>query len=200
MAAALLNHEFYENSNASEADKLAMEQDRWHLVPAFLRAQGLVKQHIDSYNHFVDTELTQILHANAQIDSDIDPNFRLWYRRIRVGQPVLREQMIDYKEITPQECRLRDLTYAAPIYVDIEFQRNREIIARKDIVIGRMPVMLRSSHCTLTYGLATKGSTSSDTKSKSKSMELKTFPPSGKFFLRIKKSTQFLFTTCGLNL
>jgi DNA-directed RNA polymerase III subunit RPC2 len=178
--AALLNHELYDDKNILEADRLAMDQDRWHLVPAFLRAQGLVKQHIDSYNHFVDTELTQILHANSQIDSDVDPNFRLWYRNIRVGQPLLREQMIDYKEITPQECRLRDLTYAAPIYVDIEFQRNRELIARKDIVIGRMPVMLRSSHCTLTYGLATTKSPGDANSSRSKSREPRSTKDEGK--------------------
>lgn len=52
-------------------------------------------------------------------------------------------------DITPQQCRLRDMTYAAPITVDIEYTRGKEIVVRKGrngvgaIPIGRMPLMLR---------------------------------------------------------
>jgi DNA-directed RNA polymerase III subunit RPC2 len=52
--------------------------------------------------------------------------------------------------VTPQQCRLRDLTYSAPILVDIEFTRGKQIVVRKSMNIGRMPIMLRSSNCILT--------------------------------------------------
>lgn len=51
--------------------------------------------------------------------------------------------------MTPNECRLRDLTYAAPIYVDFEYVRARQRVIRRGVAIGRMPVMLRSSKCVL---------------------------------------------------
>jgi DNA-directed RNA polymerase III subunit RPC2 len=51
--------------------------------------------------------------------------------------------------VTPQECRLRDLTYAAPILVDIEYTRAKQIVIRKGVQIGRMPLMLRCSNCVL---------------------------------------------------
>ncbi|KAM3085447.1 DNA-directed RNA polymerase III complex subunit Rpc2 [Clarireedia jacksonii] len=41
------------------------------------------------------------------------------------------------------------MTYAAPIRVDIKYIRGRTIIARKNIAIGRMPIMLKSSKCRL---------------------------------------------------
>lgn len=41
------------------------------------------------------------------------------------------------------------MTYAAPIVVDIKYVRGREVIRRRDIAIGRMPIMLRSSRCRL---------------------------------------------------
>lgn len=41
------------------------------------------------------------------------------------------------------------MTYAAPILVSIEYIRGRQIVRRKDIPIGRIPVMLRSSKCIL---------------------------------------------------
>lgn len=43
------------------------------------------------------------------------------------------------------------MTYAAPITVDVEYTRGKEVVTRKGVVVGRMPLMLRSSHCVL-YG------------------------------------------------
>ena len=61
-----------------------------------------------------------------------------------------RADVEDVSPITPNECRLRDMTYAAPVYVDIEYLRGKQRVRRKDICIGRLPVMLRSSKCVLT--------------------------------------------------
>jgi DNA-directed RNA polymerase III subunit RPC2 len=52
-------------------------QDKWRLIPAFLQTKGLVKQHIDSYNYFIETDMKNIMLANAKIDSDVDPKFYL---------------------------------------------------------------------------------------------------------------------------
>uniref|UniRef100_A0A915MN16 DNA-directed RNA polymerase subunit beta n=2 Tax=Meloidogyne TaxID=189290 RepID=A0A915MN16_MELJA len=53
------------------------------------------------------------------------------------------------EKITPHECRLRDMTYSAPIYVNVEYTRGNQRVVSKNIVIGRMPIMLRSSRCVL---------------------------------------------------
>lgn len=74
------------------------------------------------------------------------------YTDIFVGQPQVEEDYIT-RGITPQACRLRDMTYAAPISVDVEYTRGKEIVVRKGksgvgaVVIGRMPLMLRSDRC-----------------------------------------------------
>lgn len=51
--------------------------------------------------------------------------------------------------VTPNECRLRDMTYAAPILVDFIYVRGKQVIRRRGIAIGRLPIMLRSSKCAL---------------------------------------------------
>lgn len=51
--------------------------------------------------------------------------------------------------VTPNECRLRDTTYSAPILVDLAYWRGVREVRRKGIVIGRLPVMLKSSRCIL---------------------------------------------------
>jgi DNA-directed RNA polymerase III subunit RPC2 len=138
-------------------------------LPAFLKVKGLVKQHIDSFNFFIEHEIKEIVRANRKVTSDVDATFflefvipsksyetfvylfELRYTDIRVGEP----ERLDYddrkpqNEITPNECRLRDMTYAAPIRVDIKYMRGKVMVGRRNIAIGRMPIMLRSSKCRL---------------------------------------------------
>ncbi|PIK34752.1 putative DNA-directed RNA polymerase III subunit RPC2-like, partial [Apostichopus japonicus] len=69
---------------------------------------------------------------------------------IYVGSPDVEEGFNITKPISPHECRLRDMTYSAPITVDIEYTRGTQRVIRKNLPIGRMPIMLRSSNCILT--------------------------------------------------
>ena len=74
------------------------------------------------------------------------------YTDIFVGTPKVEEDYIQ-ADITPQQCRLRDMTYSAPISVDIEYTRGKEVIVKKGkngvgaVIIGRLPLMLRSRRC-----------------------------------------------------
>ncbi|KAI9883847.1 MAG: DNA-directed RNA polymerase III subunit [Watsoniomyces obsoletus] len=133
----------------SLTDPINTARDKWNLVPAFLKVKGLVKQHIDSFNFFVDVEIKKIVEANGRVLSDVDPAFYLKYTDIHVGMAE-RSDTEDVSRITPHECRLRDLTYAAPVFVSIEYVRGKQRVRRSNIPIGRLPVMLRSAKCVLT--------------------------------------------------
>ncbi|KJE97756.1 polymerase III polypeptide B [Capsaspora owczarzaki ATCC 30864] len=126
-------------------------KDKWQLVPAFLKVKGLVKQHIDSFNYFLNVEIRKIVQANDRITSDADPTFYLRYTNIQVGAPTAEEyySYATSPPIAPQQCRLRDMTYAAPITVNVEYMRGSQKIVRDNLFIGRMPIMLRSSNCIL---------------------------------------------------
>ncbi|ODV80085.1 DNA-directed RNA polymerase III [Suhomyces tanzawaensis NRRL Y-17324] len=130
-------------------DEINTAEDKWNLLPAFLKVKGLVKQHLDSFNYFVDVDLKKIIRANELVLSDVDPEFYLKYLDIRVGHKSSSAPGTKEVILPPHECRLRDLTYSAPIYVDVEYTRGRKIIMHKDLEIGRMPVMLRSNKCIL---------------------------------------------------
>ena len=124
-------------------------EEKWKLLPAFLKVRGLVKQHIDSYNYFINTDIKKIVSSNNMVTSDADPSFYLKYLNIYVGRPEVEESYNVSKPIAPHECRLRDMTYSAPITVDIEYSRGSQKVIRKALPIGRMPMMLRASNCIL---------------------------------------------------
>ncbi|SMQ47975.1 unnamed protein product [Zymoseptoria tritici ST99CH_1A5] len=146
---ALLKPFYY---TKSLTDPINTAQDKWNLLPAFLRVKGLIKQHTDSYDYFIDVELKKIVKANDFILSDTDKKKWLRFTDIRVGKPCrVEDTRSGWVEtaVTPNECRLRDMTYAAPIYVDFVYPRQSGNVRKTDVMIGRMPMMLRSSKCVL---------------------------------------------------
>eukprot|EP01116_Phalansterium_solitarium_P004244 TRINITY_DN15189_c0_g1_i1.p1 TRINITY_DN15189_c0_g1~~TRINITY_DN15189_c0_g1_i1.p1 ORF type:complete len:1168 (-),score=468.17 TRINITY_DN15189_c0_g1_i1:231-3734(-) len=129
-------------------DPIRNPEDKWKLLPAITTTRGLVRQHIDSYNYFISSDIGNILKANDRVTCDADPSFYLRYTNIYLGKPSVEEQMVPV-DVTPQMCRLRDMTYSAPLYVDIEYTRGKQRVIRKGVLIGRLPVMLRSALCVL---------------------------------------------------
>ncbi|KAK4166168.1 hypothetical protein QBC43DRAFT_233375 [Cladorrhinum sp. PSN259] len=133
-------------------DPISAKEDKYQLLPAFLKVKGLVKQHIDSYNYFVEEDIKKIVESNRLIRSDQDPSFWIEFTDIRVGKPSRdneNELPDSVNHVTPMECRLRDLTYSAPVYIDIAFPREKHRIIRKNLLLCRMPIMLKSSKCYL---------------------------------------------------
>ncbi|EEF36800.1 DNA-directed RNA polymerase III subunit, putative [Ricinus communis] len=128
--------------------------DKFQLLPEFLKVRGLVKQHLDSFNYFVNIGIKKIVRANDRIVSTVDPGIYLRFKDVRIGTP---SDIMDgvSEQLSPHMCRLSDKTYAAPILVNVEYiygshdQKTR--VEKNDVVIGRMPIMLRSRSCVL-YG------------------------------------------------
>ncbi|CAJ2657289.1 unnamed protein product [Trifolium pratense] len=119
------------------------------LVSDFFKARGLTKFQIDSFNNFVNVDLKRTVDVNGfitvKLSTDDENQFSLRLLDARIGRDDITR--------TPLECRSCDLTYTAPILVDIEYSQGRrdEILTRKEnnVKIGRLPIMLRSSCCLL---------------------------------------------------
>ncbi|XP_010242622.1 PREDICTED: DNA-directed RNA polymerase III subunit 2 isoform X2 [Nelumbo nucifera] len=128
--------------------------DKFQLLPEFLKVRGLVKQHLDSFNYFVNIGIKKIVEANNRITASSDPNFYLKYTDVKIGTPSITADNVT-DTLTPHICRLSDMTYAAPIMVNIEYVKKFcdqiTIEKKENVVIGRMPIMLRSCCCVL-YG------------------------------------------------
>ena len=74
------------------------------------------------------------------------------------------------------------MTYSAPITVNIQYTRGKSIVIKNSVVIGRIPIMLRSSKCVLTG------------KSEEELAQLKECPldPGGYFIIRGVEKVGFL--------
>ncbi|GAV62442.1 RNA_pol_Rpb2_1 domain-containing protein [Cephalotus follicularis] len=84
--------------------------NKYLLLPEFLKVRGLVKQHLDSFNYFINTGIKKIVRANDRIVSSIDPSIYLRFKDVRIGQPSETLEGIS-EDLAPHACRLSDKTY-----------------------------------------------------------------------------------------
>lgn len=110
-------------------------KDKWRVLPQFLQVRSLMRQHIDSFDYFVNTEMKEIVQSPSacEIRSEHDPKFYLRYTDCWVGEPSVEEDSYATTQATPFQCRLRDCTYSAPIYVNIRYTRGRQIVVKKKV-------------------------------------------------------------------
>ena len=119
----------------------------WRLLDIYFREnpQTLVGHHIDSYNQFFTKDLYQLfkemnpLKLEVDYDEDIQ-DFRSKCSmyiggkdgsRIYVGKPIIYDPKNSHY-MFPNECRLRNMTYASTIHFDVEIEYER--ILRNDDV------------------------------------------------------------------
>lgn len=125
------------------------------MLPALMKMKGILNHHIASFDHLIDVELKKILlnESNVEIKSSVDPDFMIRYTNIRVCSPqeIVGKGQVP-KLISPQECRIRDLTYRGDMIVDVEYtsrDKCRTMCVERDIKMGTVPIMLKSKCCSL---------------------------------------------------
>lgn len=119
------------------------------LMDCYFRTNSLVKQQLDSYNRFLDTGMQGIVNRVAKIDTHVE-GFSLRIGKMRVEPPRFYEVKGGYRPILPAEARLRNITYAAPMFLDIVPLFNGiERPTYSDVYIGEIPVMVKSKLCYL---------------------------------------------------
>ncbi len=128
-----------------------MEQKNKHLVvEKYLKKHSLVESNITSFNNFVDHRMQEIV---DEISSTINnEDFEIKLGKIKVGKPKVIESDGSSSLIMPYEARLRSLTYAAPITLEITVKKDGQVDS-EIVEIGKIPIMVKSQVCN-TYGLS----------------------------------------------
>jgi DNA-directed RNA polymerase beta subunit len=119
------------------------------LMEAYFRVNTLVNQQLQSYNKFVEGGIQQVIDRIGKIQTNVE-GFELKLGKVRIEQPRYYEVKGGYRQILPNECRLRNLSYSAPIFLEIIPVFNGvERPVYSDVFIGELPVMLKSRLCYL---------------------------------------------------
>src|SRR5207249_3232737 len=105
---------------------------------------------IDSYNDFVERGLQAIVDEVGELPIEIgDYPLRIKLGKIEIGAPRVIEVDGTERSIYPAEARIRNLTYAAPLHMEMIPVIGEREGQPEMVYIGDLPVMLKSRICLL---------------------------------------------------
>jgi len=122
--------------------------DRRVLARAYFTHDRLVRHQIDSFNRFLDEGLQRVIDEHKIIELDI-PDTYIKLGKVWVGKPMVKEADGTRRKLFPAEARLRNLTYAAPIYLEAQIVDEGRELEEEVVEIGMLPIMLKSKACNL---------------------------------------------------
>ncbi len=116
------------------------------LVKEFLKNHSLVESNIKSFNDFIENRMQEIVTELS--DSLPNEDFEIKLGKIRVGKPNIIEADGSSRPIMPAEIRLRNLTYSAPIWMEMAINYAGQV-ETEEVQLGRIPIMVKSGVCNL---------------------------------------------------
>eukprot|EP01104_Vermistella_antarctica_P008801 TRINITY_DN2233_c0_g2_i1.p1 TRINITY_DN2233_c0_g2~~TRINITY_DN2233_c0_g2_i1.p1 ORF type:complete len:1180 (+),score=351.20 TRINITY_DN2233_c0_g2_i1:251-3790(+) len=157
----------YLGMDVEEHNEEVSQEDAWTVISSYFDEKGLVRQQLDSFDEFVRDTMTEIIseskvsvhqgstHQPGADDANIVTKWTLNFNRVFLSKPAVVECDGSTELLFPCDARLRNLTYSAPLYVDMALKRE-EIVddeegepeeqALDKVFIGRVPIMLRSQY------------------------------------------------------
>lgn len=119
------------------------------IVKKYLKEHSLVESNITSFNNFIEKRMQEIVDEISETINNED--FEITLGKIEVGKPVVIEADGSSSLITPTEAKMRNLTYAAPVTLEITVKKDDQVDSEV-VEIGKIPVMVKSKACN-TYGM-----------------------------------------------
>ncbi len=121
------------------------------LLNSFAEEQGFVKYQIDSFNDFIDRRIPNIIKQIKEIKPEVPDlgEFKIKLGKFRLSSPSVKEADGSVRELLPLEARMRNLTYASPMYVEMTPILNGIESETIWVNFGDLPIMLKSKFCPL---------------------------------------------------
>jgi len=122
----------------------------WTVIQDMLVREGISKQHLNSFNEFLENGLQQIIDEVAAIEiENAEYPYRIQLGKVKLQRPRMTELDGSITNITPAEARLRNVSYVAPFHLEASVVEDGKILETKFIHIGDIPVMAKSAACIL---------------------------------------------------
>ena len=107
------------------------DEDTWKICDLLFEKKNILIQHkIDSFNHFIEHYIPDIVrHHNPLVipvynyttkTDYTKTEYTIKFGRIYMCKPTITESNETVKMLLPNEARMRDLTYAGPMFIDVE--------------------------------------------------------------------------------
>ena len=123
---------------------------RWPIIQDILKREGIARQHLNSFDEFLERGLQSIIDEVNQIDiENAEYPYKIQLGKVKLQQPRMMELDGSITHITPAEARLRNVSYSAPVMMEANVVEDGKILETRFVHIGDIPVMAKSNACIL---------------------------------------------------
>jgi DNA-directed RNA polymerase II subunit RPB2 len=139
------------------------------ILESYFKKYGLVSQQIKSYNDFALNGIQQVIDETEPIviennssRNDSSTKYEITFKKVYFNRPIINEKDGTKTPLFPNEARLRNLNYSAPLMCTINIKITRtkndngentnDVIVENftsDEVLGYIPIMVKSRLCSL---------------------------------------------------
>jgi DNA-directed RNA polymerase beta subunit len=119
-------------------------------IKSFEEEKEWVRYQIESFNKFTEFGLQKIINevGTVRIVQETE-DLKLKFGEVEIGKPLVNEADGSTRTIYPNEARIRNLTYMAPVFVTIAPVFNGVQEKSERVHVGDLPIMVRSKKCML---------------------------------------------------
>ncbi len=132
------------------------EKEQFEIIKKYMSINNQSKLQLDSYNYFLRFGISNIFKINNEIRIKCELfDYIVKFSNIMIDKPYIIDDNRKIRYITPNECRLRDISYDSVLSVsidEIKIDKDGRVLEHKihnKIPIARIPIMLRSCKCNL---------------------------------------------------
>ncbi|HKZ39726.1 MAG TPA: hypothetical protein VJ044_02125, partial [Candidatus Hodarchaeales archaeon] len=108
--------------------------DRWTVFEAMIKDLGLVRQHIASFDDFIEKGIQEVVKEVGRIVPDIE-GYQVKLIGIETGPPSVREADGSERPVYPAEARIRNLIYSIPLYLVMKPTTFEDGVEKEDKVV-----------------------------------------------------------------
>ena len=123
------------------------------LIKKYFEDHAFTEHNTLSFDKFIRVGMQRVVDEVNEVVPDILPigvrDLRIKLGRIWIEKPIVKEADGSRRKIMPIEARLRNLTYEAPILMEMSILQGGEEKDKQTVHIGDLPIMLRSGNCYL---------------------------------------------------
>lgn len=147
-------------------DETTFTELTWDVITAYFDDNSLVKHQVESFNDFVLRKIDEIIEGfnPIEVHHQYLPEHEKFKHMLglTISNPILSKPVVYEKDgstkiMTPNDARLRNFSYSAPLNVDIEVRADtydeelgeyvREVKKLNNINLGKVPIMVGSRYC-----------------------------------------------------
>ena len=146
------------------------KDELWTVIDTYFKTKGLVKHQIESFDEFLNIKINKIISDSPPVEVKYnltDKSYILHtikFKNTYITKPQVIERDNTVTALTPNDSRLRNLTYESSIFVNIEYKQQKVIDTKTEVIsckselvnLCNIPIMVGSSYC-ITNGMPKKG-------------------------------------------